>query len=327
MPDVVTTSRQFQDALDKANKRELQVLINEYSRMYKRLQDKIDLLILETEGKPITEGQLVRLERYKSLMRQIENELLDFQSLVTRQTRATIDAGLIAGERDARRLLSVTINGDVEIAAQFNRLPSGAIKKMIAFLDDDSDLYKRIKLLAPNTFEIIRQRMIEGIGLGYNPKKIAAMIQDGFGVGLTDAMRTVRTAQIWAYRESNRGIYNANQDVVKGWVWCASLDDLTCMSCVAEHGTEHPLDEPLDDHYNGRCVALPLTVFGNPIEEPGTSWFEKASEAQQRAMMGVGKYEAWKDGKFSLDAMPSQRPVEVYGKMRFEASLKELIGE
>lgn len=326
MPDVITATQQYQAALDRESQREMRALIDEYTRMYKRLQDKIDLLVLSAGGRPMTEAQIYRLDRYQDLTRQIEQELIEYQSLVTRTTRATVDSGLVSGERDARRLLSVTVGGDESIVARFNRLPVGAIKTLTGFLDDDSDLYKRIKLLAPTTFDIVRQRMIEGIGLGYNPKKIARMIQDGFGQGLTDALRTVRTAQIWAYREANRAVYTANSDVVKGWVWYAALDDLTCMSCVAQHGSEHPLDEPLDDHYNGRCVALPLTVFGNPVDEKGVSWFEKMGEVQQRAMMGTGKYEAWKAGQFDVSQMSAQRPVDVYGNMHFEASMKELLG-
>jgi hypothetical protein len=40
------------------------------------------------------------------------------------------------------------------------------------------------------------------------------------------------------------------------------------------HGTEHPIDEPLDTSGTGDG-GMPLTVFGNPVEENGETWFRE----------------------------------------------------
>jgi SPP1 gp7 family putative phage head morphogenesis protein len=170
--------------------------------------------------------------------------------------------------------------------------------------------------------------MLEGITLGYNPKKIARAFQESYGRGLTDALRMVRTAQLYSYREASRASYTANSDVVEGWIWSATLDGLTCMSCVAQHGTVHSMDERLNGHHNCRCAMVPKVIlFPSAISEVGEGWFAKQPEAVQRKMMGPGKYEAWKAGKFDLSQLSIEREDKVYGAMRGEAALKDLLGQ
>ena len=70
---------------------------------------------------------------------------------------------------------------------------------------------------------------------------------------------------------------------------------------------------------------LPLSIFGNPVEQSGEDWFRSQSSEQQRAMMGPGKYQAWQEGKFEFSALSTQRPDEVYGQMRTETPLKDLV--
>jgi hypothetical protein len=120
----------------------------------------------------------------------------------------------------------------------------------------------------------------------------------------------------------------ANANVVEGWIWVAALGDPgTCMSCVAMHGTVHPVYEPLNDHYNGRCRQAPKAVgFDNPVDEVGTEWFEQQSEAFQRQALGPGKYEAWRDGAFELNALTTEQTDAVYGPMRVETPLWKLLG-
>ena len=324
---VLDAMEKYRAALDRANTKEMRDLIGDYGRMYRRLDAQLAALLTEIGDKPLTIGQLSRVQRYKALLSDTQRELEEYQALLSRQTRQAINDGIVYGRVDAAKLLSVSATGTEAIYARFNMLHPEAIKRLAGMLADDSPLYARIRKLAPSAFEAVKQAMIEGIGLGYNPRKIARMVQGAFGEGLTQALRTIRTAQIWAYREANRSTFVANPEIVTGWIWVASLDDTCCMSCVAQHGTEHPLDEVLDDHYNGRCAAAPLTIFGNPVEQSGLDWFGAQNAERQREMMGPGKYEAWKDGKFDLSQMTSEQKDEVYGQMRTEATLKELLGE
>jgi hypothetical protein len=66
----------------------------------------------------------------------------------------------------------------------------------------------------------------------------------------------------------------------------------------------------------------------NPLggEDAGKKWFENLSEENQKEYMGNAKYDAWKDGKITLDQLSVEKENEVYGLMRGEASLKEILG-
>jgi hypothetical protein len=43
--------------------------------------------------------------------------------------------------------------------------------------------------------------------------------------------------------------------------------------------------------------------------------------------MGATKFEAWKEGKFEFGNLSSTHTDDVYGEMRGETPLKDLIGE
>ena len=138
-----------------------------------------------------------------------------------------------------------------------------------------------------------------------------------------------RTVQLYSYREATRANYIANSDVVEGWIWHADLSPTTCAECIAMHGTFHANDETLNDHHNGRCSMIPVVKGFDRITEEGAgeAWFNAQPESVQRDMLGPGKYEAWKEGQFDFSQLVSTQNDPVYGEMRVEATLKELLGE
>ena len=206
------------------------------------------------------------------------------------------------------------------------RRPSqDVIDNLLWYLREGGELQARIGLFAETTMDRLRRLIVSGVQMGKSPREIARwIVEQGFGMGLTDAMRMMRTVQLWSYREATRAGYLANADVVRGWVWMSALiPGRTCMACVAMHGTIHGLDEVLNDHHNGLCAMLPL-VGENPLAVPGPDWFRKLPKRDQVEMMGPGKYAAWKAGVFEIEDMAGEVENDVYGLMRVERSLKEL---
>lgn len=326
MPDnVIQLANQFRNALERQDAASLNRLINAYGNLYNRLQDKIDLLSRDIAEQEPTRGQLVQMQRYKELIAQVAKELRSFQVFTKVEIESQSTASISRGVADSSRLMQVSakMHG---ISAVFNRLPTSAIKTALGFLKEDGPLFKRLEQLAPVTAQYVSDQIVNSIGLGYNPRKTARLITDALGSGLTDALRMTRTVQLYSYREAARANYVANDDVIEGWVWSAELDESTCPSCIAQHGSVHPLSEPLNDHHNGRCAAIPLVIGGsNPVKETGEDWFSNLSEAEQKAIMGQGRHEAFKAGKFEFGALSGVRDDEVYGPMRVAASLKELV--
>lgn len=326
-PDIILMAQQFREAVMRQDARALERLIRAYAAIATRLKGKIDALVLQIgsmEG--ITVGQLARMDRYINLLADVQKELVKFSGVVefeiTTGTRWAINqAGL-----DARNLISVGSGNNPMVTASFNRLPNSVIETLLGFLQPDSPLFQRLEQLSPATAERIANALIEGVGLGYNPTKIARAIDNAFGMGLTDAMRMTRTAQLWAYREANRATYMVNGDILQGWIWHADLGG-ACMACTAMHGTIHPVEETLNDHHNGRCTPVPLVIGApNPVELTGQDWFEEQPEDMQRKMMGVGKFDAWQSGQFQFDQLVGSHTDGVYGDMRIEATLESLMG-
>jgi hypothetical protein len=319
---------QFRAALLRNDAQALNRLIDAYLRAYSRIGGSLDALLLQIGEEAITGGQLIRLERYKALMKQVGEELLGLQALTINEAERAAQLGITLGQDHARRLIAGAY-GRPEIAGAFNVLPKGAVESVLGFLQPEAQLYKRLRLIAPNAASLVADAIGSGVAMGFNPRKTAGLVQDAFGGGLTDALRQVRTVQLYSYREANRATFLANSDVVTSWIWHAHLGDArTCMSCIAMHGTEHPLSEALDDHWNGRCAMVPkVPGFDSPVTETGIEWYEKQDEARQKQHMGPEKWAAWKEGAFGLSDIPVVKPDRVYGHMRVERSLKDLLAE
>jgi hypothetical protein len=327
VPDLLDIVAEFRAAMLRQDEAAVKRLVEVYGRSWKRLDALVQALAEKIGNEAPTRGQVTRMMQYKNLQAQIEEELTGLQAITRDMVSEQGALNVAAGERDAARLVGATLTGDARILPGYNHLHPEAIVNMLGFLDPQGALYKRISQLAPTTTDYVLEKLLEGVALGYNPTKTARAIRDAYGRGLTDSLRMVRTVQLYSYREANRASYAANSDVVKGWQWGAKLDGLTCMSCVAQHGTIHPLTETLNDHHMGRCAMIPVTsLFPPALDEDGKTWFERQPEAMQRKMMGNGKYEAWKEGKFSLSDLSVQRKDSVYGQMRGVPPLKDLVG-
>ena len=72
---------------------------------------------------------------------------------------------------------------------------------------------------------------------------------------------------------------------------------------------------------------LPVTIL-NPTGagvERGEVWFNSRPEAEQRQILGSGKYDAWKAGKFGFEQLSKHTDDVAFGKMWVETPLKELV--
>lgn len=318
---------------------ELRRLVDAYRAIDRDVRKDAELLardILEkysARGIP-TDDQIYRMKRYRELMDAVAREMRDYETFMRVEVRTQSRLEIELGEQAARNLAQIAARG-VGLDVEFRALNVEVIDQLIGFLDPRGPLYRRLGQLGPWTAEQVSEHILSSVAKGLNPRTTAAQliarmagaVTDGLGMGLTDSLRMMRTVQLYSYREANRASYLANRDVVTGWIWWAELDGFTCPSCIAMHGTEHPLTQELDDHHNGRCTMLPQVIGATNDVVPGAQWFESLNEEQQRAILGPGRFEAWKDRKFIIADLPTQRDDEVYGKMRTAKTLKELVGE
>lgn len=171
----------------------------------------------------------------------------------------------------------------------------------------------------------MKKQLAIGVTAGDNPRKTAdrmvKAVRGEFNGGLTRALVIARTEQIDAYRAATEAEHNANADVLSGWQWVTSLSSRTCASCLAQHGSIHPLDEPgPQDHHQGRCTRVPITKTWEElgftgIKEPprainpgdGVRWLKDQPEDVQRHALPGTRYQAWKAGDYPPDAWSAVR--------------------
>lgn len=76
-------------------------------------------------------------------------------------------------------------------------------------------------------------------------------------------------------------------------------------------------------------IPIPKPIAGlAPLSEPisGETYFNRLSEAEQRQILGAARWAAYQDGLFAFSDLTRVYQDNLYGPMRSESSLAQLIG-
>lgn len=328
---VLDYADEYRRALMALEKSRVQRYISAYTPIYKDLSMQISALTAELAMMDDPKVWKVnKLQRLTDLKKQVAAELNDFGTFVDRDIRADVKKFVKMGLDHSEALVYAGMPKELAsvIASQWNRLPVEAVQTAMGFFESGSPLHAKLnETLGPHIANLIGDKVTKGIATGMNPQTIGRLLNTTLGVGLNSAMNTARTSMLYAYREASRANYLANSDIVDQWIWGAHLhDERTCMACIMMHGTKHPLTQPLNDHFMGRCTMIPFTksweelgipgiADTRPQVESGEDWFNKLPEAEQRRRMGGKAYEAWKEGKITLKDLVTTHDNDVYGSM------------
>ena len=139
-----------------------------------------------------------------------------------------------------------------------------------------------------------------------------------------------------AYREASRETMLANNDIIDGWIWHATLSARTCMACFAMHGTVHPLTEPMGTHPNFRCTQIPMTKSWEqlgisgvdeaaPDIKTGEEWLKDVRPKTAAKVMGQEAYDAWINGDVDLIDFVHTRLDPRWGVVRSERTLTDAL--
>lgn len=335
---VLDQARRYKSELLRQETDATNQLLSAYNLVTNRLQEKLNSLESEIERlvlrNELSVDKVRRLNVYVSLLNQIENEVSRYGEFANTQLQVNSDRFIELANQHTRGLTQqyFLIRPELNQAfeATWDTLPVEEIKTLLGFLQEDSPLsFSLTEALGNRAALNFQNRLIEGIALGYNPRKISAIINSALGNPLTWVLNTVRTTQLYTYRESSRANYIANQHIVSGWVWSASLDNRTCMSCIAKHGSIHEVTESLNDHHSGRCSQIPLIQEKFGLEQvqisSGESWFNNLPVTEQEQRMGIGKFELWRRGGFNFEELSTPYQNDIFGEMLRETTLQELL--
>ncbi len=330
-------------ALLQAERAAASELVRAYGGIWYRIQARLDELfearrIALEAGEVIDASWLYKAGRLESLQRQIEQELRLWAQyaeprIVNLQGRA-IEAAASHAEELTRIAAGPPPPG---YALSFTHLPTQAFEDIVGLTGEGSPLRELLDKLGPQASESVKDALLEGIATGQNPRAIAGSVREAFGGNLSRALTVSRTETLRAYREAQRREYEANSDIVTGWVWTSALSGRTCVLCYALHGSVHPHTEIMSEHPNGRCFPAPLPKtwkelgFDVPDDKPldygdGESRFKELREDQQRNILGHAGYEAYQAGAFKLSDLVGTRYSPDWGKTSYVKSLNSVLG-
>jgi SPP1 gp7 family putative phage head morphogenesis protein len=195
-----------------------------------------------------------------------------------------------------------------------------------------------LQTFGPAAATSIQQALVGGIASGQGPAVIARTIRADLGGNLTRALTVSRTEILRSFNSAALSTYRANSDVVRGWVWLASLSSRTCGFCISMNGTFHELSEAFASHPRCRCSPVPQTKtfaelgLSSSIPETqvqvqsGSDWFAQQDDATQLAILGPSKLRAYQAGAIQLSDLRGFRDDPRWGPTGFEKSLTSILG-
>lgn len=326
-PAIVGAMNDFRRQVVAGETRAVQRLTNGWLGVERALETEAELsarrlLELQQAGKLITPGMVARDERFQTLLAQTRREINKYvpgaENVVTGRQRTLAGQGIDhAGE--AMRAVGGA-------GTQFDRLNVRAVENMIGVAGDGTPLDTLLRRGYGDAAEGILDEMVRGVALGRGPERIARnVLRNGLGRGLDHMITVNRTETLRVYRESTRQSY-AESGIVIGYKRIASKSPRTCAGCLAGDGMFYLLDDPFEEHVQGRCSSVPV-VRGAPVPtwETGIEWLEKQPESVQRHVLGPGRYEGLRTGAFSVEQLVTRHKNATWGDSLHPTTLRDLL--
>lgn len=326
---------QAERQLDQAYQRVLKSIEPMLNHLYDQMVDKL------ADGDKIPLSWLYEAQRLENIKTLIDLQMSNFGRYGHATVQQLQRIGATLGQQSALDMLESTVPAGVQWT--FGRPNPRAIEELVGATQAGSPLADLFAGFGREAAENVANALIRGVTLGDNPRKVARDVQQALGIERARALTISRTEGIRAYRSANLSTFQANSDVVGGWIWSAALGS-ACAVCTAMNGTKHGLDETLDSHPNCRCAMLPETKGWDEIlgdlgintddipdttiqVQSGEAWFDEQDAATQQQILGSqSAYAAYKDGALSLSDLVGTSHSEDWGGSRYQKSLKAAIG-
>ncbi len=330
MPDplVVQVMRAFRVDLLNSEREQMALMARRWKGVEDGLQERVTEFAERVQRDNLTVAQVAsrqfQLERYGSLLAQTQGQMERYaafaETSINKRKKKLAKDGVIHAAAATKAVLT-----DARVRASFNILPADAIENIVALTSRGPS-----RALIDTSFGAGAQGMfdqlVRGVAEGVNPRKMARdMLRLGLSQSLNQVMRIARTEPMRAYRAASRSQYEAS-GVVAQYRRLATRSARTCMACLLADGEVYDVTEPFREHPQGRCTSVPVVDGLKPVEwEKGKDWFTKQPEAAQRKMLGPGKFNGWKDGRFALDEIIAVREDPTWGESLQVKSLRDLL--
>lgn len=332
LPFVVYQMRWFKQRLENMEAAQMQQMAAAWITLENTITPILENLLLEIDeyramGQPIPVSKLVTLERYIRLQAQMQQELFAYGERQAGIIEAMQQQMASMGLNDAQVLLNGMFEraGRVDLIGGFDFLPVEAVQNMVGLAGDGSPLKRLIDEAMGYGAMRALDGLVEATALGYNPRVTAKRFFEGLEGGLNRAMVIARTEQLRVYRDAALQQYAAS-GVVSGYRRISARDSRVCPACLfADDGKIYPLDQPFEEHPQGRCAIIPIVPGLEPVTETGEEWFRQQPDGVQRDILGQGRYNLWKQGYFDLQDIVKRKYDDAWGGSLVPKSLSELM--
>ncbi|MDI6769747.1 MAG: phage minor head protein [Anaerolineales bacterium] len=330
-------AERFRRALLRREREAASDLVRYYGEIWRVLNQKIQALVTAYYADPEpSQNWLFRYDRLAALRAQVDEQIRAFSQYAENRIKAEQLYLIDQAQRHSEQLVRLgLVRAPDGFRLNFNRLAVDAITDLVGMLQSGSSLRSLLNELPGDAGQSVADGLIRGVALGLNPRAVAREIRQALGGNLVRALRIARTEQLRAYREATRRSYQANEHVIKGWIWVSARNERTCAACWAKHGSKHSLDEPMDEHPNGRCSKVPwlktweelgfsgIAEGSGPVES-GAVLFARMPAEKQIKILGPAKYMAYREGRLSLSDLVGRKVSPTWGVTHYERSLKEV---
>lgn len=338
-PEAQRAVENFQRLLAAQDRAASAQVVRAYASVYRQLIKDTEALVRIAQTRGLKPWQVMRMQRMRDLERQFIASASRFgEQAATNITQAQRNAVGLAQQATEQTVASglprgVRMENLARLGLGWNRLPEEAFQNFVGISGDGQPVGRLLAELGTDAAPQVRSAIGNGIALGKGPRQTAQLVRVAAGMPLSRALRITRTETNRAYREATRLQYANNSQVVKGYRRHAEKDDDTCLACIALDGTLYPLNEPLNEHPNGRCALVPdvidyqdlgLDVPRTPQPENAREWLSRQPASKQRDILGATRFDAIQEGRIGLEDLATVRTSRVWGDAAVVRSVRDL---
>lgn len=322
-------------ARERAVQRELVAVYGQAIGEIRGQLDDLKRLIGEARSQRDPARWIARQQRLEGFLNSLQQQLAVYTMTVTLRLTALQRQNVSAAVDDALALMRAALGPGNGVWLEYRPPNPSVTAQVIGNAADGTPLGDVLNEIAGGIGHQARRELAVGVALGHSPTTIARRLTRTTGTALARTKVIARQEGLRAYRETSTAAFAANPDVVTAWRWQATFDVRTCPMCWAMSGREFPADQAFESHICCRCVQVPVTVswadlgFDVPDHRPtlrtGPDAFASLSNAEQRLILGPGKYNAYASGRAGLPDFVRRTHSQRWGAGRRTATLDEAL--
>lgn len=274
-------------------------------------------------GEEISPSWFYRERRLRTLVDQVNAEVIRFGGTVARLTTAEQRAAINIAMSNTAEILRITAPKFSDVGAM---LPTRAIENAVGIMGDGSPVLDYwIENVAPDVARALRTELLKAAATGTDLRTVAKRLRAAGDITKRRSLIIARTEVNRVRRETTRQIYD-DIEHVREWEWVASKSRRTCAACLAMDGRRFKVSEPFPQHINCRCTMIPVI---DGVERPprtiGSKWLAAQPEDVQRHILGDDLQEAYANGDIELKDVVGWRTHKIFGRSIYTKSAGKLL--